>query len=85
VITELRKWFAHRPERWHEFQQRYRDELDANPEAYKPILEAGRRGTVTLLYSAHDTRHNSALVLRDYFVERDAKRRRRRQSKRSAA
>jgi uncharacterized protein YeaO (DUF488 family) len=27
---------------------------------------------VTLIYSAHDTRHNGALVLRDYLVEREA-------------
>ena len=73
--TELRKWFAHRVERWDEFRRKYRDELDAKPDAWKPILQAGQRGTVTLLYSAHDTSHNGALVLRDYLVERGAKRR----------
>jgi hypothetical protein len=30
---------------------------------------AGRRGTVTLLYSAHDTEHNGALALRDYLMK----------------
>jgi uncharacterized protein YeaO (DUF488 family) len=68
--TELRKWFDHRVERWEEFRRRYRNELDENPGAWKPILAAGQRGTVTLLYSAHDTSHNGALVLRDYLVER---------------
>ena len=68
--TELRRWFDHRVERWREFQRRYRDELDAKPDAWKPILHAGKRGTVTLLYSAHDTLHNGALVLRDYLAER---------------
>jgi uncharacterized protein YeaO (DUF488 family) len=70
--TELRKWFDHRVERWEKFRQRYRDELDANPGAWEPILGAERRGAVTLLYSAHDTVHNGAVVLRDYLVERAA-------------
>ena len=70
--TELRKWFDHRVERWEKFRQRYRDELDANAGAWKPILDEARRGTVTLLYSAHDTAHNGAVVLRDYLVERAA-------------
>lgn len=68
--TELRKWFDHRVERWEEFRRRYRRELDANPVAWTPLLEAGERGTVTLLYSAHDTVHNGAAVLRDYLTER---------------
>ena len=68
--TELRKWFGHRPERWEEFRRRYRDELAANPEAWAPILDAAKRGPVTLLYSAHDIEHNGALVLREYLAER---------------
>jgi uncharacterized protein YeaO (DUF488 family) len=72
--TALRKWFDHRVERWEEFQRRYRAELDANPGAWEPILEAGRQGAVTLLYSAQDTLHNSALVLRDYLLERTTER-----------
>jgi uncharacterized protein YeaO (DUF488 family) len=70
--TELRKWFDHREERWEEFRRRYRNELDAVPRAWEPILKAARRGAVTLLYSAHDTFHNGALALRDYLAERDA-------------
>jgi hypothetical protein len=71
--TELRKWFDHRVERWDEFQRRYRAELDANPASWAPILESGRDGIVTLLYSAHDTIHNAAVVLRDYLVEREVR------------
>lgn len=33
--------------------------------ALEPILQASRHGTVTLLYSSHDTEHNNAVVLRD--------------------
>jgi uncharacterized protein YeaO (DUF488 family) len=68
--TELRKWFDHRVERWEKFRQRYQDELDENPGAWEPILDEAKRGTVTLLYSAHDTVHNGAVVLRDYRMER---------------
>ena len=70
--TELRKWFGHEVERWEEFRRRYRKELDSNRSAWEPLLDAATHGTVTLLYSAHDTLHNGALVLRDYLAERQA-------------
>ena len=70
--TALRKWYDHRVERWEKFRQRYRDELDANPGAWAPILSAAKRGTVTLLYSAHDTVHNGAAVFCEYLIERAA-------------
>ena len=73
--TELRTWFGHRPERFEEFRRRYRGGLDSNADAWRPILEAAKHGTVTLLYSAHDTEHNGALVLRDYLSERQKKER----------
>lgn len=69
--TETRQWLDHRVYRWEEFRRRYRAELDANPAAWKPLLEAAGR-TVTLLYSAHDTVHNGAEVLRDYWTGRIA-------------
>lgn len=81
--TELRKWFDHRVERWEEFRRRYRKELNANPGAWKPLLHAGGRGTVTLLYSAHDTLHNGAVVLRDYLTAREVGRPRRRKARAS--
>lgn len=68
--SELRKWFDHQLPRWEEFRRRYRRELDANPDAWRPLLEAGEKATVTLLYSARDTAHNGALVLCDYLTER---------------
>jgi len=65
----LRKWFAHDPAKWQEFQQRYRAELESNPDAWKPILEAAKHGDVTLLFSARDTEHNSALLLKEFLEE----------------
>lgn len=67
--TELRKWFSHDPAKWAEFRRRYFKELDHAPEAWSPIRDAARKGTVTLLYSSHDEEHNNAVALRDY-VER---------------
>jgi uncharacterized protein YeaO (DUF488 family) len=68
--TELRRWFGHRVERWDEFRRRYEEELTSSSAAWEPILEASAQGTVTLLYSAHDTEHNGAVVLRDYLARR---------------
>ena len=62
----LRRWFGHDPQKWEEFQRRYVTELDSNPEAWRPLLERARRGTLTLLYSARDPDHNSAVVLKSY-------------------
>ena len=72
--TELRKWFSHDPEKWTEFQRRYFAELGRAPEACEPILLAARKGTVTLLYSSHDTEHNNAVALREYIESNKASR-----------
>ena len=61
--SELRRWFGHDAEKWDEFQRRYRAELDANPGAWKMLLEAVKQGNVNLLYFACDTEHNNALYL----------------------
>jgi uncharacterized protein YeaO (DUF488 family) len=66
--TALRQWFGHDPSRWEEFQRRYAAELDTRPEAWRPLLEAARRGPVTLLYSARDQEHNNAVALQRYLA-----------------
>ena len=62
--TELRKWFGHDPEKWSEFQQRYRAELKDNP-GLAEIRALVREGKVTLIYDAKDEEHNQALVLKE--------------------
>ncbi|AZO31678.1 MULTISPECIES: DUF488 domain-containing protein [unclassified Mesorhizobium] len=62
----LRKWFGHDPERWAEFQKRYRVELDRNEEAVAQLRNVLREGKVTLLYGAHDEAHNNAVALAGY-------------------
>ncbi len=66
----LRRWFGHDPARWDEFQRRYRDELNGRPEAWRPVVEAARRGDVTLLFGARDTDHNNAVALKVYLDAR---------------
>lgn len=67
--ANLRRWFAHDITKWDEFQRRYRAELDENPDAWKVILEALKQGNITLLYSARDKEHNSAVVLKSFLEE----------------
>ncbi len=66
----LRRWFGHDPSKWDEFRKRYFSELDASPDALRPLLEAARQGKVTLLYSSHDEDHNNAVALKEYLESR---------------
>jgi uncharacterized protein YeaO (DUF488 family) len=66
---ELRRWFGHDPARWNEFQRRYRQELASRQAALAPLLEAARRGNLTLVYGARDTEHNQAVVLKQVLDE----------------
>ena len=68
--SELRRWFAHDPQKWDEFRRRYFDELDRHPEAWRPLWDAVVAGDITLLYSARDTEHNNAVALREYLTRR---------------
>jgi aminoglycoside 6'-N-acetyltransferase len=68
--AELRKWFGHDPARFAEFSRRYRAELSASKDAVSRLEQLVRAGPVTLLYAAHDEKHNNALVLADYLKAR---------------
>ena len=61
--TELRQWFGHEPSRFQEFRRRYKVELQGQRERLSALRRRARTGTVTLVYSAHDTEHNDAVVL----------------------
>ncbi|PVU83754.1 hypothetical protein DDP54_12985 [Cellulomonas sp. WB94] len=66
--TELRQWFGHETERMAEFTVRYTAELDASPAAAELRGLAADHDRITLVYSAHDERHNQAVVLAAYLV-----------------
>ncbi len=66
--TELRKWFAHDPEKWQEFRRRYREEIRASP-ALDMLRELIlQHPSITFVYAASD-KQNSATVLKA-FVEK---------------
>jgi uncharacterized protein YeaO (DUF488 family) len=60
---ELRKWFDHDPERFAEFRERYRHELDAKSERVDELRARAAVGGLTILYAARDSRHNNGVVL----------------------
>lgn len=60
--TELRKWFGHDPDKWIEFQKKYKAELSDNP-ALSELKAAIKDQKSTLVYAAKDEDHNDAVVL----------------------
>ncbi|WP_076005138.1 DUF488 domain-containing protein [Dehalogenimonas formicexedens] len=63
--TELRKWFGHDPERWPEFQSKYRTELKNHKDLLEQLkqVEVDHK-TMTLVYAARDESRNEAVVLK---------------------
>jgi uncharacterized protein YeaO (DUF488 family) len=68
--NDLRHWYHHDLDQWGEFRRRYFSELKQNPEAWQPLLEAARHGTITLLYGSKNTEHNNADALKEFLNER---------------
>ncbi|WP_292933793.1 DUF488 family protein [Noviherbaspirillum sp.] len=67
--TELRKWYGHDPEKWEEFCERYRRELDDNPEGVQELLHHLKSSVATFLFSSKEHRLNNAVALRDYLQQ----------------
>ena len=63
--NDLRKWFAHDPAKWPEFQKRYEEELKSQPEGIAVLKHQAAHAPVTLLYGAKDAEHNQAVVLQN--------------------
>ena len=61
--TALRQWFGHDPVRFDEFRRRYLEELGAQAETLQALRRRAREGTLTLVFAAHDSQHNDAVVL----------------------
>jgi len=66
--TELRKWFSHDPARWDEFRRRYAKEVHQNAALLDRLRSLARHGPITLVYSAHDEKHNDAVELRELIL-----------------
>jgi uncharacterized protein YeaO (DUF488 family) len=68
--TELRQWFDHDPQKWPGFQKRYKQELKDKTGLLDELRnKAKEHGTLTLLYSAHDSEYNQAVVLAGLLAE----------------
>lgn len=63
---ELRKWFAHDPDKWDEFKRRYFKELKSKQEHVDMIKEKAQVGVVSLLFGTKEEKYNNAAALREY-------------------
>jgi uncharacterized protein YeaO (DUF488 family) len=63
--AQLRRWYGHEPERFDEFDRRYRAELAAQRERLSELRRRSRSGVVTLVFAARDAEHSNATVLAD--------------------
>ena len=59
----------HDPERFAEFERRYRAELTAREEKLDELRRRAREGALTLVYGARDEVHNDAVVLAELLRE----------------
>jgi uncharacterized protein YeaO (DUF488 family) len=66
--ASLRKWFNHDPENWNEFVKRYKAELKQSQALHELNNFKREHKTITLLYAAHDTEHNNAVVLQRVLI-----------------
>lgn len=67
---QLRKWFAHDPDKFEEFAQKYRDELNLKRPKVDKLKNLYREcQNLTLIYAAKDRSHNNAVVLKAYLEE----------------
>lgn len=67
--TELRHAFHEGKLDFVAFAERYRQELNARPAYWWPLLERARQGDLTLVYAGKDTESNNARVLADWLED----------------
>jgi uncharacterized protein YeaO (DUF488 family) len=70
--TELRRWYGHDPQRFHEFSRRYREEL-AEPvraQALAHLRDLAADDTLTLLTATKHAEISEAVVLADLIRDR---------------
>jgi len=64
--NELRQWFSHEPDKWKEFKGAYRKELSEKQNLLNQIRQLEKeKDTITLVFSARDTEHSNAVVLKE--------------------
>jgi uncharacterized protein YeaO (DUF488 family) len=63
--ASLRKWYGHKPEKWEEFRNKYRQELSKPPRKalLDELADRARKGQVTLVFGARDAERSNAAVI----------------------
>ncbi len=71
--AELIRWFGHDVARWDDFRNRYKSELagSAPQQRLQALLDEAGRRRITLVYGAHDEKHNQAVVLQEVLAALD--------------
>lgn len=64
--TDLRKWYAHDPDKWSDFQKRYISELKKNDGLTAFIESIEDKKLITLVYATSDIEHTHASILKNY-------------------
>ncbi|HLR10309.1 MAG TPA: DUF488 family protein [Sporosarcina sp.] len=64
--TELRQWFNHDADKFEQFKEKYKEEIEGG-EALKKLKEltVKHKKHLTLIYGAKDEKHNQAVVLKE--------------------
>jgi uncharacterized protein YeaO (DUF488 family) len=70
--NELRKWFNHDPAKWAQFKNKYAGELKDKNDLLEQVKDLEKKhGKLTLLYGAHDEKHNQAVVIAEKLADDD--------------
>lgn len=64
--NHLRRWYDHRPERWDDFQERYKEELRANSEQLDHLKSLVGEDRVCFVLAMRDVEHSGAAVLKAF-------------------
>ena len=68
--NELRKFFHHAPDKWHEFKKQYLQELQGKKDLMHVIEQELKLHHVTLIFSAKNEEFNNAVVLQEYLLKK---------------
>jgi uncharacterized protein YeaO (DUF488 family) len=67
--NDLRKWFGHDPDKYNEFKQKYKEELNSGEqqEALEELKKLTKKHEkkITLLFGAKEEKYNQAQVLKE--------------------
>lgn len=63
---QLRKSFHNGELSWGEFRKKYLAELKEHRDQLRPLAARSQKQRITLVFSAHDEKHNNAVIVKQY-------------------